>query len=212
MPTISLLQLARVCTAAPIVRLSKVVEPLNAALVLAEATTLERAAMFVAQIAHESAEFRCTEENLSYSAEAIAKVFRHHFASVDLARPYARNPEKLANAAYADRMGNGPAASGDGWKFRGRGWLMATGKSTYAHLATALQLPLLEHPEILALPQHAAKSAAWFWRAHGLNVHADKRDVKACTHIINGGENHELERETYFHRCISALTTLLVSI
>ena len=109
-----------------------------------EINTLNRAAGFLAQCSHESNNFRILEENLNYSADALIKVFPKYFKSLDEAKLYARNPEKIANKVYANRMGNGDEASGDGFKYRGRGFIQLTGKNNYQMFAETLKLSLDE--------------------------------------------------------------------
>ena len=142
--------------------------------------------MFLAQLAHESALFERTVENLNYTTVAqIRKTWPRRFPSNASAAPYVRNPQRLANEVYANRLGNGDAASGDGWKYRGRGLIQVTGKDNYRDAGESLGLPLLEEPELLEEPVHAADAAGWFWKQRDLNRFWDM--VTYCTRAINGG-------------------------
>ena len=188
------------------------VTPLNAAARRFEITTPERLAAFLAQIAHESAELTRLEENLSYSAARLMAVWPGRFPTLTSAQPFERAPEALANRVYASRLGNGDAASGDGWRFRGRGLLQITGRGNYRTAAQALLLPLEAEPERLASPDVAALGAAHFWRSRGLNELADDRsgdnddaDFVRISVIINGGPNGLDERRRYWALAKAAL-------
>ena len=152
-----------------------------------EINTSRRAAAFLAQAGHESAQFTALKENLNYSAEGLCKVWPKRFTSAAMAAPYNRNPEKIANLVYANRMGNGDEESGDGWKHCGRGYIQLTGKSNYEACGEALDKDLDEDPLWLTTPEGAARSAAWFWHKNGLNKYADADDIVTCTKHINGG-------------------------
>ena len=145
-----------------------------------------RLAHFLAQTAHESGGFRLIEENLNYSADGLMKIFPKYFKDKD-PQAYHRQPEKIANVVYASRMGNGDTASGEGYKFRGRGLIQLTGKNNYSALANDLGVSIDETVAYLATPEGAVESAAWFWNKNGLNALADKDDVTAVTKKINGG-------------------------
>lgn len=144
-----------------------------------------RVAHWLAQASHESAGFTRTVENLNYSAERLHAVWPGRFPSIDAATPFAHAAEKLANKVYGGRLGNDQ--SGDGWKFRGRGFYQLTGRENYARAATALSMPLLDNPDLLVASAGAAASAAWFWASRGLNEFADADDVASITRRINGG-------------------------
>jgi putative chitinase len=145
-----------------------------------------RLAHFLAQTAHESGGFRLVEENLNYSADGLTKIFPKYFKDKD-PNEYARQPEKIANVVYASRMGNGDTASGDGFKFRGRGLIQLTGRSNYTAFAKDMGVEVEEAVAFLGTPPGAVESAAWFWNKNGLNALADKDDVTAVTKKINGG-------------------------
>lgn len=146
-----------------------------------------RMAAFLSQIGHESGQLRNLVENLNYSAEALVRTWPSRFTEASSAA-YARQPEKIANKVYAGRMGNGPEASGDGWKYRGRGLIQLTGRDNYRAAGKALGLPLDAHPELLERPEHAVESAAWWWSAHGLNELADAGRFQDIGSIINTGK------------------------
>jgi putative chitinase len=147
-----------------------------------------RLSHFLAQTAHESGGFRLVEENLNYSAESLDKVFPKYFKNAGRnAADYNRQPEKIANVVYASRMGNGDTASGDGYKFRGRGLIQLTGRSNYTNLSHDLGISLEETVAYLSTPEGAVESAGWFWNKNGLNTLADKDDVTGVTKRINGG-------------------------
>ncbi len=186
---------------------------LNAAMERFQISSAARAAAFLAQVAHESSEFRHLVENLSYSAARLVQVWPRRFPALDVALPYERQPEKLANYVYASRLGNGDATSGDGWRFRGRGLLQITGRDNYQAAALALGLPLEDQPEQLETPDVAALAAAQFWQSHGLNELADDRpEVDAAANFetisvrINGGRVGLDARRQYWERAKTALT------
>lgn len=151
-----------------------------------------RQAAFLSQCAHESGNFSAVVENLNYSKEALVRVWPRHFSTIEFAAPYHRKPEKIANRAYRNRMGNGDEASGDGWKYRGRGVIQVTGKTNYSICGKALNVDLIAQPELLQTPMYAILSAGWFWDSNKLNALADKEDTLAVTKRINGG-THGLE-------------------
>ena len=160
-----------------------------------------RVAHFLSQIAHESGELRYKSENLNYSARALRLVFSKYFESDEIAEQYARQPEKIANVVYANRMGNGDIASGEGWKYRGRGLIQLTGKENYCKCEKALGLPLSKQPDGLANdPNSAVIVACYFWHSHGLNQLADQDDLKAITRRINGGYNGLEDRAKFLNR------------
>lgn len=142
---------------------------------------------FLAQISHESAGLTVTEENLSYSAARMMAVWPSRFRSLQAAEPYARQPEKLANNVYASRMGNGPPDSGDGWRFRGRGYAQLTGRDAYAEVGAVAMLDLLMDPDAVAHPDTALRVACAFWMWKGLSPSADRGDFIGNTRRWNGG-------------------------
>jgi putative chitinase len=149
--------------------------------------TPKRIAAFIAQCSHESAGFKFLKENLNYRAESLMRVWPRHFPNIEIARQYAHKQEKIANKAYANRMGNGDEASGDGWRYLGRGLIQLTGKNNYEAFAESIETPVEEIPEYLATFEGAAQSACWFWENNNLNRFADVGDIKGLTKAINGG-------------------------
>lgn len=146
-----------------------------------------RVAHFVAQCAHESGNFVFIKENLNYKAASLRKVFPKYFPTDELAAQYANRPERIANRVYANRMGNGDEASGDGYRYCGRGLIQLTGKDNYTFFAGSLDISVEEASEYLATFEGAAQSACWFWEQNNLNRFADANDVKGLTRAINGG-------------------------
>lgn len=167
--------------------------------------TPARMASFLAQVAHESENLSRLVENLNYSAEGLRGVFPRYFADPATALDFARQPQRIANRVYAARMGNGDEASGDGWRFRGRGLIQVTGRSNYSACGLALGLDLLAAPELLEQPGPASRSAAWFWSSRHLNGPADRGDIEAITRAINGGLNGLDDRKAHYARALAAL-------
>lgn len=156
---------------------------------------------FLAQLLHESGGLSAVRENLNYSAEGLLKTFPKYFPTTALAVQYARQPELIANQVYANRIGNGTVASGDGWRFIGRGLIQTTGRSNYTKTSQALfgDDRLLTQPHLLEEPRYAVESACYFWKANNLNTLADKNDIEGVTRRINGGFNGLNERRIYFN-------------
>jgi putative chitinase len=172
-------------------------ESLNVVLPNKEINTSLRLCHFLAQIIHESGHFKYKSENLNYSAKALRSVFGKYFKTDAVANEYARKPEKIANRVYANRMGNGDEASGDGWKYRGRGLIQLTGKCNYDACGKAIGLDLLGNPDLLTESAEASVLAAcWFWNKNGLNQFADKDDITTITKRINGGTNGLEDRKS----------------
>ena len=152
--------------------------------------TPQRVAAFVAQCAHESGGFRALKENLNYKAATLRKIFPKYFPDDASANHYASLPNKqeaIANKVYANRMGNGDEASGDGYRYCGRGLIQLTGKENYTWFAASLQISVEEAAEYLQTFEGAAQSACWFWETNNLNQWADKGDILTLTKRINGG-------------------------
>ena len=155
-----------------------------------EINTPQRIAAFIAQCGHESAGFTALKENLNYRATSLRKVFPKYFPDDAIAEEYASAPnkqEKIANRVYANRMGNGDEASGDGWRYCGRGLIQLTGKNNYEAFAESIETPVEEIPEYLGTFEGATQSACWFWETNNLNRWADTGDIKELTRRINGG-------------------------
>ena len=149
--------------------------------------TPARVAAFVAQCAHESGNFVFVKENLNYRAASLRKTFGKYFTDDATAAAYANKPEKIANRVYANRMGNGDEASGDGYRFCGRGLIQLTGRDNYTFFAGSLEIPVEEASEYLSTFEGATQSACWFWETNNLNRFADVGDIKGLTKAINGG-------------------------
>ena len=179
-------------------------QPISAAADRFEINTPDRLAAFIAQIAHESARFTRLEENLNYSAQGLLKTWPTRFTP-SIAESYARHPERIANYVYANRLGNGDEASGDGWRYRGRGLIQLTGRANYRECGLALGMPFEAEPEIVAQPHYAAMTAGWFWKSRGLNEHADRRDFLRITRIINGGIHGLADREKIWRKALEVL-------
>lgn len=152
-------------------------------------TTRLRMAHFLAQVAHESGEFQRLSENLNYSAERLLAVFPKYFNKGN-AGAYARNPQRIGNRVYANRMGNGNEASGDGYRYRGRGLMQLTGANMYDLYSAYCKVNLLEKPELLEKPYGAMRSAMWYFSTYAsLLDEADRDDIVAIRKRINGGTN-----------------------
>lgn len=183
-----------------------------------EIETPRQIAGFLGQCAHETGGFTVLEENLNYSADAMAAVWPNRFAVLGqdrkpvkikgknqpnkFALALHRKPEAIANVVYSNRMGNGSIESGDGWKYRGRGLKQLTGKDNVSRCGKALSVDLVKHPEFLCTPTYAARSAAWFWKENKLSVFADQWDIAGMTKRVNGGLIGLADRQA---RCNSVL-------
>ena len=155
-----------------------------------EIDTPSRLAAFLAQCAHESGNFKFLKENLNYRASSLRRVFPKYFKDDAIAEHYAGQPNKqaaIANRIYANRMGNGDEASGDGYRYCGRGLIQLTGKNNYTLFAESIETPLEDIPEYLGTFEGAVQSACWFWDMNNLNKEADAGDIKLMTRKINGG-------------------------
>jgi putative chitinase len=163
-------------------------------------------AHFYAQMAEESEGFTRMSENLNYSYMGLLRTFKTHFTPVEAAR-YARHPEAIANRAYANRMGNGNEASGDGWRYRGRGWPEITGKANYARISEDIfgDARLLIHPELLEDPNNAALAAGHFWIDNNCGLPAMHDDIEGVTEKVNGGLNGLEERRAWLVKFKAAL-------
>ena len=152
-----------------------------------EITTPQRVAAFLAQCAHESGGFVFLKENLNYKAASLRRVFPKYFADDAIAAQYAGKGEMIANRVYANRMGNGDEASGDGFRYCGRGLIQLTGKNNYTFFAGSLDIPVEEASEYLQTFEGAVQSACFFWEQNKLNQWADAGDILTLTKRINGG-------------------------
>lgn len=203
--TIELLR--QICPKTRVSRLTSYVEPLN---IVGQHFGLfqnpKRMAAFLAQIAHESGGFNFVQEGLNYSAQGLRKTWPRRFPTLASAQPYARNSEKIANKVYANRMGNGPESSGDGFRFRGRGLIQLTGRDNYTRFARSIGKTLDETVAYLQTPDGAVASAGWFWDINKLNVYADRDDFVGLTRRINGGIIGLADRKHHYDIALKALT------
>ena len=181
--------LARFFTAAQPTLVAAAAPALAAEAAKAEINTPLRIAHWMAQMFVETMGFRRFEENLDYSAHGLVETWPGRFLNAQAAAPYAHQPEKIANLVYASRNGNGPTASGDGWRYRGRGFLMRTFRGGYAQAAAFTGLDLVADPDQLADPlgPAAPTDAAGYWAGHRINASADADDIVAVTRAVNGG-------------------------
>jgi len=170
-----------------------------------EINTPERIAAFLAQCAHESAGFKAIKENLNYKATSLLKVFPKYFKTAEQAERYAHNPEMIANLVYANRMGNGAEASGDGFRYCGRGLIQLTGHDNYQAFADSIDCDIDTLPEYLATFEGAVQSAAWFWETNNLNQLADQQDIVALTKRINGGTIGLADRQKHYAHALEIL-------
>lgn len=173
-----------------------------------EINTPQRIAAFIAQCAHESGEFTALKENLNYRAPTLRKLFNKYFPTDEIANQYVSLPNKqeaIANRIYANRMGNGDEASGDGYRYCGRGLIQLTGKENYSWFAASLGIPVEEASEYLQTFEGAAQSACWFWETNNLNQWADKGDILTLTKRINGGTIGLADREKHYNHALHVL-------
>ncbi len=166
--------------------------------------TTKRLAGFLAQTAHESADYKLLEENLNYSAEGLVKTWPKRFTAAT-AGAYARKPEKIANKVYSDRMGNGNEASGDGWYFRGRGIKQLTGRDNYTAFGKSVGMTAEKAAEYCATKKGAVESAAWFWKTNNLSKFADAGDIVGLTKAINGGTIGIDDRKKRYSNAVAVL-------
>jgi len=167
-----------------------------------------RLSHFLAQCAHESGNWKFKVENLNYSAQALQSVFRKYFPNEALASQHARKPEMIANVVYANRMNNGGPETGDGWSFRGRGYIQLTGRQNYSLFNETVEEDLLTNPDLVA-EKYPLLSAAWFWDTNNLNNLADAgstdQDITKVTRRVNGGTHGLDDRIAKFKTYFSVL-------
>jgi len=154
--------------------------------------TTAQQASWIGQCGHECGNFKILEENLNYRAATLLKLFprtpkRAWGFTPEEAAAYEKQPQRIANRIYGNRMGNRDEASGDGWRFRGSGFLQLTGHSNFYHAGQALGEDFVMQPELVRTPKYAAMTAGWFWQTHKLNQYADRTDYLMMTKKINGG-------------------------
>ena len=173
-----------------------------------EINTPQRIAAFIAQCAHESAGFTALKENLNYRAPTLRKLFSKYFPTDELANEYANKPNKqeaIANRIYANRMGNGPEESGDGFRYCGRGLIQLTGKNNYVKFAESIDTPVEEIPDYLSTFEGAIQSACWYWEENNLNRWADQGDILTLTRRINGGTIGLDDRKKHYSHALKVL-------
>ena len=168
-------------------------------------STVQRVGAFLGQTAVESGGYKLLVENLNYRPETLMKLWHSHFPTPEIANQYAHNPEMIANRAYAGRMGNGDEASGDGWKYCGRGLIQLTGKANYQAFADSIDTPVEEIPEYLGTFEGAIQSACWFWENNNCNAIADAGDMVHLTKVINGGTIGLDERIAHYNHAMQVL-------
>ena len=211
-PTIADLQAAKIKDPA------KWLDAVGATCVEFQINTPQRIAAFLAQTSHESGGYTMLSENLNYRAATLAACWPNRFAVLGadkkpvkdaqgkltptaVANSIAGKPELIANLVYSGRMGNGPAESGEGWLYRGRGLKQLTGKFNYTQCGAELGIDLVGNPDLLLEPLYAARSAGWFWKANNLAAFADVGDIKGMTKKINGGYIGLEARQALYDAC-----------
>jgi putative chitinase len=167
--------------------------------------TPRKIAHFLAQISHESGGFKIAIENMNYSAKRITEVWPKRFKTIAEAVPFAHNPQKLGNKVYANRMGNGPPSSGDGFRYRGRGLLQITGREMYITIANSTGLDLVGHPELAEHFEGALKIACGGWKFDGVDKLPENASVEKYTQLINGGQTGIVDRKNRFALVLSVM-------
>lgn len=198
----------------------KWLQPIIETCVEFEINTPQRIAGFLAQTSHESGGYTMLTENLNYRAATLAACWPNRFAEMVNKKPkkdakgaliptkvalaIEKKPELIANLVYSNRMGNGTAESGEGWKYRGRGLKQLTGKDNYKRCGEALGVDLVANPDLLLEPMYAARSAGWFWKVNNLSSFADNADIKGMTKKINGGYIGLEQRQALYNKIMAA--------
>ena len=182
-------------------------DALNETFAKFDISTPLRQASFIGQCGHECGSFKVLEENLNYRAETLMKLWKSRFPTIEVANEYARNPKKIANKVYSSRMGNRDEASGDGYRFRGRGCIQLTGHANYFHAGQACGVDFVMEPDLVATPRYAAMTAGWFWNTHKLNQYADTRDYLTMTKKINGGTIGLNDRIKHINHALEVLSS-----
>lgn len=186
-----------------------------------EINTPQRIAAFLAQTSHESGGYTMLSENLNYRAATLAACWPNRFAVLGadkkpikengklvptaVANSIAGKPELIANLVYSSRMGNGPAESGDGWAFRGRGLKQLTGRDNVTRCGRDLGVDFASNPDLLLEPIYAARSAGWFYKVNNLSAFADVGDIKGMTKKINGGLIGYEQRQALYDVCLKSI-------
>jgi len=164
-----------------------------------------RLAHFLAQTATETGGFKTLEENLNYSASRMMVVFPRRFPTLASTAGLANNPRAFALKVYSDRLGNGPASSGDGFTYRGRGLIQLTGRANYQARADETGLPLIDHPEMVSAPKTSVQVAALYWTSRDINAAADADNLKEVRRLVNGGQIGLDEAKSFLTRAKTAL-------
>jgi putative chitinase len=171
-----------------------------------EINTPNRIAGFFAQCGHESMNFTALSENLNYRAETLEKLFSKYFSKAGRnAADYAKQPEKIANVIYANRMGNGDTASGDGFKFRGRGVIQLTGRDNYSAFALSIKMTLPDVIDYVQTKKGALESACWYWNSRKINLACDENDIVKMTKLVNGGTIGLEDRRKHYEQALAVL-------
>ena len=181
-------------------------QPLNETFERFGITTVDEQAAFIGQYSHESNHFRTLQENLNYRPETLHQLWPQRFPTMEIAAQYAHQPEKIANKVYANRMGNRDEASGDGFRFHGRGLPQLTGHDLYFHFGQFIGEDLVANPDLVATPKYAAMAGGWYWKTHNLSAAADAEDWVKVTKIINGGTFGLEERVALTKHAIAVLS------
>lgn len=168
-------------------------------------TPRQRAA-FIGQCGHECGNFKVLEENLNYRAATLMKLWPKRFPTQEIANEYEKKPQKIANKVYSSRMGNRDEASGDGYRFRGRGCIQLTGSDGYFHAGKALGVDFWANPDLVSTPKYAALTAGWFWSTHNCNDLAESANWTALTKKINGGTIGLDDRIKHINHALEVLT------
>ena len=180
--------------------------PLNETFAKFGIATVDEQAAFIGQYSHESNHFRTLQENLNYRPETLHQLWPQRFPTMEIAAQYAHQPEKIANKVYANRMGNRDEASGDGFRFHGRGLPQLTGHDLYFHFGQFIGENLVANPDLVATPKYAAMAGGWYWKTHNLSAAADAEDWVKVTKIINGGTFGLEERVALTKHAIAVLS------
>ena len=168
--------------------------------------TPNRIAGFFAQCGHESMNFTALSENLNYRAETLEKLFSKYFSKAGRnAADYAKQPEKIANVIYANRMGNGDTASGEGFAFRGRGIVQLTGKDNYSAFALSIKMTLPDVIDYVQTKKGALESACWYWNSRKINIACDEGDIVKMTKLVNGGTIGLEDRRKHYEQALAVL-------
>lgn len=167
--------------------------------------TANRLQFFLARIGHESGGLTVVEENLNYSAQRLTQVWPSRFPTLDSAQPFANNPQALANKVYANRMGNGAPDSGDGWDYRGRGYIQITGRDGYRSVGGVIGIDLVNNPGLAATPADALRVACGFWKWKNINAACDTGDFVQVTRLINGGTVGLADRQAWLEKVRTVL-------